>query len=124
MTGSSAKVLALTAGVALASVAGAAESDWCRIDGNWNDRQERFCEVREHTLGAAGRLSVDARPNGGIEVIGWDRNEIRLEAKVIAQADSESEARQIVSQVSIDTSSTIRADEPRSSGRRSWWGQL
>jgi len=126
MTGS--RLLALSASMALASsVAGAAEADWCREDGNWNDRHERHCEVREHTLGGSGRLSVDARPNGGIEVIGWDRNEIRLEAKVVAQADTESEARQIASQVTIETSNTVRADGPRTSGDRgdrggrSWW---
>jgi hypothetical protein len=112
--------LALGAGMVLAGVANAAESDWCRSDGNWNERQERFCEVREHTLGASGRLSVDARPNGGIEVEGWDRNEIRLEAKVSAQAESESEPRQKASQVTIETSNTVRAEGPSMSGRRSW----
>jgi Toastrack DUF4097 len=118
----SARVVALTAGIALAAgIAGAAENDWCRQDAGGNDRQERYCEVREHTLGAGGRLSVDARPNGGIEVEGWDRNEVRLEAKVVGQADTEAEARQVASEVQIETSNTIRADGPRSTNRRSWW---
>lgn len=116
------RLLVLTASAALAAgAASAAESDWCRDDGHWNDRQERFCEVREQTLSAGGRVSVDARPNGGIEVRGWDRNEVQLEAKVVAQADTEEEARQIAGQVDIETAGTIRAAGPRTSGRRSWW---
>lgn len=116
------RLLVLAASSLLAAgTAAAAEHEWCRDDGRWNDRQERYCEVREYTLGSGGRLSVDARPNGGIEVRGWDRNDIRLEAKVVAQADTESEARQLAGQVDIETSGTVRAEGPSSSGRRSWW---
>jgi len=121
MTGlPSARLVVFGAALALfGGAAAAAERDWC-ADGSWNDRQERYCEVREHSLGAGGRLSVDARPNGGIEVEGWDRSEARLEAKVVAQAESEAEARQLASQVQIETSGTIHAAGPRSSDGRSW----
>jgi hypothetical protein len=120
MTGS--RVLALAFGAVLVSSAMAsAQNDWCRDEGRWRSREERYCEVREHTLSGAGRLSVDARPNGGIEVLAWERGEILLEAKVVAQAESEAEAREIASQVQIDTSNTVRAEGPRGGGRSSWW---
>lgn len=116
------RLLALAASSLLAAgVAAAAEHEWCRDDGHWSDRQERYCEVREYTLGSGGRLSVDARPNGGIEVRGWDRNDIRLEAKVVAQAETESEARQLAGEVDIETAGTVRAEGPRSGRRSSWW---
>lgn len=115
------RVLVLAASAAFAAgLAGAQDRDWCRDDGDWGGRHERHCEVRDYTLGAGARLSVDARPNGGIEVRGWDKNEIRLEAKVTAQADTEEEARRIVSEVQIETAGTIRADGPRMERRRSW----
>ena len=121
MAGSS-RVLSLACAVLAATTVSAQSSDWCRDDGgDWGDRQVRHCEVREHTLAAAGRLSVDARPNGGIDVRGWDRNEVRLEVKVMAHAPTEAEARQIASQVDVHTSGTVRAEGPdHLGGRRSW----
>jgi hypothetical protein len=115
------RVVVLAASAAFAAaLAGAQDRDWCRDDGDWGRRQQRHCEVRDYTLGSGGRLSVDARPNGGIEVRGWDRNEIRLEAKVTAQAETEEEARRIVSEVQVETSGTVRADGPPMERRRSW----
>jgi hypothetical protein len=114
------RVLILMAGAALSATTAAAQGDWCRDEGRWDDRQFRHCEVREHRLSGAGRVSVDARPNGGIEVLGWDRNEVLLEAKVVAQAETEAEARRIASEVTIDMSGTVRADGP-DAGNRRWW---
>jgi hypothetical protein len=119
MTGS--RVLILAAGTALWAGSAGAQGDWCRDEGRGNDRQERFCEVREHTLSGGTRLSVDARPNGGIDVRAWERDDIRLEAKVVTQADTEAEARELASQVQIETGNTVRAEGPRGGRRSSWW---
>ncbi len=44
--------------------------DWCRHD-NWGNDREGVCEVREYKVAAgSGQLSVDAEPNGGIDVAG------------------------------------------------------
>ena len=118
MTGS--RVLFVASGIVLAAGSAQAQNDWCREEGRSNDRRARYCEVREHTLSGAGRLSVDARPNGGIEIVAWERGDIRLEAKVVAQAPSESEARDMAGQVQIETGNTVRAEGP-SGGRDSWW---
>jgi hypothetical protein len=94
-------------------------------DHEWCDRGDRdrgwACEVHEFTLSAGGSLDVDARPNGGIKVEGWDRGEVHLLAKVSAQADSDAEARDILSDVQLDVSgSSIDADGPRTGRGESW----
>jgi DUF4097 and DUF4098 domain-containing protein YvlB len=113
-------LLALAVGSVLSAGAAFADDDWCRDEGRWGGREERYCEVRDQTFSGGARLSVDARPNGGIEVEGWDKSEVRLEAKVVAQAETEAEARRIAGEVRIDVSGTIQADGPRTSERRSW----
>jgi hypothetical protein len=113
----------LAAGAALgAGTLGAAERDWCRDDRDWRrgDRYERYCEVREERLSPRRQLRVDAAPNGGIEVVGWDRHEIQLEAKVVAHADSEDAARRLAGQVRLETGDTIRAEGPDSRRGSSW----
>jgi hypothetical protein len=94
-----------------------AQSDWCADD----DGRNKSCEVREFTLRADGSLEVDGRPNGGIQVTAWDRNEVRVLAKVVARADSEAEAEDLASAVTIETDGTIRAEGPRSERDRNWY---
>ena len=59
-----------------------ADDEWCEDDRSGDSRSERFCEVREFDIDARDLVRVDAEPNGGIRVEGWDRNEIALRAKV------------------------------------------
>jgi hypothetical protein len=61
------------------------------------------CEIREETLAGGNPLRVDASPNGGIRVRGWDRNEVAIRARVVAYADSEANARRLASQVRVET---------------------
>ena len=79
------------------------------------------CEVREETLAGGTPLDIDASPNGGIRVSGWDRPDIVVRARVVAYADTEEEARQMASQVRIETGGgQVRARGPE--GRRhSYW---
>lgn len=99
------------------------DDEWC--DEEWRgDRDSyRHCEVRELTLAATGdRIDVDSGQNGGISVIGWDRDEILVRARVQANARSLEEAEDIAEAVEILTSrSQIRADGPDTSGRRKSW---
>jgi hypothetical protein len=113
---------ALALGLGLAALpfpaATATRSDaWCR-DGD-HDRPTH-CEVREFTVPAGQPIDVDAAPNGGIDVEGGSGGQVRVQAKVVAQGYSEEEARQIASQVRIETSGTIRAEGPPTRSRRSW----
>jgi DUF4097 and DUF4098 domain-containing protein YvlB len=89
---------------------------WGR-DRDW----ENACEVRDTTIAAGrGRIVVSGGENGGVIVRGWDRNEIRVVARVQAQARREADARDLLREIRIETANTIRADGPRA-GRSEGW---
>lgn len=121
---------AMWGGLALAflSATGAVAQDNWRVvpgDGWCNDRdggsdRARHCEVREATLRPSGAVAVDAAPNGGIQVTAGAGNEVLVQAKVMAVASSEEEARRIASGVRIGTSGTISAEGPTTRSR-DWW---
>jgi hypothetical protein len=95
--------------------------DWCDQQ-NWGDDREGYCEVREITAPSSGSLSVDASPNGGIAVEGAPRYDVLVRARVVATAETEDRARQIVSGVRIQPSGDrIEADGPAGLGRRESW---
>jgi len=94
---------------------------WCREREGDADRATR-CEVREATWPARGeRLAIDASPNGGIEVVGWDRPEVKVRAKVVAVADSEDEASRMAAEVRIESADTIHAEGPHGGRHAHWW---
>jgi hypothetical protein len=93
------------------------------------DRRDRdddyyvHCEVREETM-PAGALTVDARPNGGVRIEAWDRNEIRVRAVVQANARTQEAARQLASRVQVQAGSgRVSSTGPDESerNRREWW---
>ena len=82
--------------------------------GNWSwSNQDRACELRTATIPGASHLNVSSM-NGGIQVIGEDRPDIAIEARVSAWGGSLSEAKDILRQISIETSGdSIRDSGPR-----------
>jgi DUF4097 and DUF4098 domain-containing protein YvlB len=85
---------------------------------SWWGHQERVCELRTTTIKLGGqRLGVKSE-NGGIEVSGEDRSDVRIEARVQAWANSEADAKKILTQVTIDTS----GDRIRDDGPHFHWG--
>jgi hypothetical protein len=81
----------------------------------------RHCEVREQSLPAIGRLTLDAGRNGGATVKGWTRGDVLVRARIEASADTEAAATAMTSQVSIDGSGgQVRAIGPESANN-SWW---
>jgi hypothetical protein len=102
----------------LACVPAAAQTtDTC--DDISSDR-EYHCEIREEILAAGNPLRVDASPNGGIRVRGWDRAEVQIRARVVTYADSEEEARRLSTQVRVETAGgdvRARGPEGASDGR-------
>jgi hypothetical protein len=91
----------------------------CR-SGRWGRDREQFCDVREQTIPARSSIRVDGRDNGGIEVIGWDRNEILVRSKIQAQAGTQAEAKEMADAIKIDVGDEIRADGPSTRWRSSW----
>jgi len=97
------------------------QDDWCR-DKNRDRDRGWFCEVREMTIPSnMDPITVDAGPNGGIRVEGWDLNEIRVAVKVSAWARDDEAARDMVGEVEILTDGgRIGSDGPRTEQRESW----
>jgi Toastrack DUF4097 len=90
----------------------------------WFRRGNRFetCEIREQTIAASGKLVVDASPNGGVRVTGWDRDDVLVRAAVRVWGGDEGEARELASQIEIQTEDgRIRADGPGQSWNRMAW---
>lgn len=89
-------------------------------DGMSSDRSYH-CEVRQETLAGGNPLDVDASPNGGIRVRGWDRSDVVLRARVVGYGDTDEEARQMASEVRIETGGgEIRARGPQRTEDSYW----
>jgi len=94
--------------------------DRCKDDRNGDDR-ERFCELREKTIPSARLVEVDGGQNGGATVMGWDRDEILVRAKIQTWGDDASEARDVAQQITIETTGgRIRAEGPQMRRKTSW----
>jgi hypothetical protein len=103
----------------MSSLAAQSNDDPCR-DRGWDNDHDRFCEVREESM-PAGPLTVDAGRNGGIQVEGWDRNEIRVRAVVQTHAKSESDAKQLASGIQIQAGSGRVSSSGPSTGPDEGW---
>jgi len=94
---------------------------WC--DRAWGGREDdRHCELREAVLSVSGVLEVDGGQNGGVEVVGWDRSDVRVVAKVWANARSLERARDIARAVTLSTDRGRLASYGPSTGRGEGWG--
>ncbi|MFC5865390.1 DUF4097 domain-containing protein [Acidicapsa dinghuensis] len=79
---------------------------------NFFGGHDKACELRRATLPLVnGQISVSGK-NGGIEVIGEDRHDIALEARVITQASSTDRAESLQKEIKILTDGTIHAEGP------------
>jgi DUF4097 and DUF4098 domain-containing protein YvlB len=91
----------------------------CNHDNDSN--RASYCETREDTIGGANPIDVDASPNGGIRVRGWDRGDVLVRATINASADTDADARRIAGAVRVDTSGgRVRADGPQLSEHEHW----
>ena len=80
-----------------------------------------FCEVRESTIGGANPIDVDATPNGGIRIRGWDRGDVQVRAKIQASASTDADARRVAAGVRVDTAGgRIHAEGPASTHDEQW----
>jgi hypothetical protein len=89
--------------------------------GGYDGEHARHCEMREQTVPATGRLSVDAGQNGGTTVKGWLRSDVLVRARVEASGDTEAAAALMASQVSVGSSGgEVRATGPEPA-HDAWW---
>ena len=98
--------------------------DWTLSCSNrrYGDDGERSCNMVEKTIAfPSGAIEVDSRINGGITVVGENRRDVLVRARVEARARSQSRADRLVEDVEIRTSNgRITADGP-DTGRNEWW---
>lgn len=95
----------------------------CQRNDWGNDDRARFCE--ERTMGwraqAGLTLSVDASPNGGVSVTGWDRDSVAVTVKIQTQGDDDAEARDIARQIRVrNDNGVLSADGPGMRRHTSW----
>ena len=88
------------------AAAAALPSNWHSGDCDDNSNhwgEAHVCQMRRTTFALpSGHIGVETT-NGGIDVIGEDRSDVSLDARVTAWAPSDSEANDLLSQVVIDT---------------------
>lgn len=79
------------------------------------------CEIREFTIPARDLLIVDgdSGPTGDVRVTGWDQDDVRVRARVIAWAPDKDAASNIAHQVVIRTDGVLQSEQHRESGE-SW----
>jgi DUF4097 and DUF4098 domain-containing protein YvlB len=122
-TSAPAHLLHLVAALTCIAAAGlAAQSRPLSCDDQWSGRGRRVaCDIREETLAGVNTVNVDASPNGGIQVRGWDRRDVQVRYKVTAWADTEAEAKQLASEVRVSTAGgRIEADGPPRDDDGNW----
>lgn len=98
-----------------------ADVGWC--EEQWGDRdQDRYCLALDGSFADPGELSIDGGLNGGVEVVGWERDQVEVRAKVWARARSVERAEEIARAVEVAMErGRLRADGP-DTGRRESWG--
>jgi DUF4097 and DUF4098 domain-containing protein YvlB len=95
--------------------------DRCRDDRSNDRNRDRYCEVREKTIPATRVLDVDGGQNGGVSVHAWDRDEIRVSARIQTWSEDDGDARSIADQITIQVrDGRVRAEGPSTRRRQSW----
>jgi Putative adhesin len=96
------------------------DADWldrCR-NGNDNrfsdDDRAHACEVRNVPVKLTGRsISIDGQQNGGVHVVGWDGDSVRVTARLQAQDRTDAGAKTLLSRIRVVADGrSVRADGP------------
>jgi DUF4097 and DUF4098 domain-containing protein YvlB len=115
-------VLFLAAANALALAQNPEPKLACEDHGLRMHRLSTHCEMKEQTLPASKSvLVVNPGANGGITVKGWDRSDVLVRARIEAAAPSDSEARDLASQIRVASGAgNIEAQGPSTDHDHSW----
>ena len=112
----------LLAAPAAAQVSWTTQEDDRRCEDRGDSDRERWCELREAVLAAPSALQIDAGNNGGVEVSGAVRSDVRVRAHIWASARTEERAHEIVSQVELEIEGGRFAAQGPEGARREYWG--
>jgi hypothetical protein len=104
-----------------AALAQQSDEEWLRNCERNDDRLVPFCDVRVQRVGALRDVDVDAGPNGGVQVIGWDGTDVEVHARIQARARSLQEARSLADEIDIRTDGgRIRSAGPDTDRNAQW----
>src|SRR5580693_1029955 len=110
--------------LALGSVPMVAQTPRLDCDGHsfHQDRLANHCEMKEQTLAAPkGAIRIDPGTNGGVTVKGWDRNDVWVRARIDTAAETDAEARSMVSSIRFASGAgQIRAEGPNMDDNHGW----
>ncbi len=105
----------------LAPAALAQEKTMSCDDDSRSSERGHYCEVREVTVPAGGRLDVDGGVNGGISIKGSNRNDILVRSKVQAYQDDLADSRRVAAEIRVETAGgRVRATGPTT--EKHGWG--
>ena len=102
------------------------QAQWARGAEGCEDRwgrgdYERVCVAFDAEFSDPGRLVVDGGMNGGVDIQGWDRNEVSVRARVWATGESERDAQETLDAIDLEwDDGELSADGPRMRDRGSW----
>lgn len=91
--------------------------------GSWrfNRFEAHRCDIREQTVPATGRVTVDPGRNGGVTVKGWTRNDVLVRSRIDVWARRDSNAAMLLNEVHIDTSNgSVTASGPSNWDDEGW----
>lgn len=88
---------------------------------SWSDHPHA-CVVRETGMRATtGTLTAEPGPNGGVNVVGWDRDSVAVVARIQANARNDADAQRLAEAVRIEAAGrSIRAVGPSQTSRENW----
>jgi len=94
----------------------------CEHGGFNHDRLISHCEMREQALGASrGPIEIDPGTNGGVSVKGWDRPDVLVRSQIQTAAETEAQAKAMVSQIRTSSGAgLIKAEGPEMNRQQSW----
>jgi DUF4097 and DUF4098 domain-containing protein YvlB len=126
------KALAVISALSLAATVmlpGAAHAQQDRAD-RWldncrhNDSNDRgrYCEVKQFTVNdPAASIRVDAGPNGGVSVFGWDKPTMLIVARIQANGEDDADARELAGGIRITAErSRVESDGPSTHRHQGW----
>jgi hypothetical protein len=94
--------------------------DNCRHS-DWGDRG-RFCDVKQFTVNSpATSIRVEAGPNGGVNLFGWDKPTMLVVARIQANGDDDADAKAVASRITVTAEpSRVASDGPSNDRHHGW----
>jgi len=93
----------------------------CRDD--WRNDRVTHCEVHKFSYPRVNQpVLINGGHNGGMTVMGWNRDSVRILYRVSARARTEERARALAAEIRLElTKGWLRPEGPSEASRNEWW---